>query len=174
MDAFDDRELTCSSRAYAHNVRRFHRVLPSQQVAWVESPRPTSTKYTWLEGVPSSPAAPPLPAFPVFSVEDTFLPSTSRGPWTGYAARVNDESELRNQRYALQSAPQAAYIPSSQSTLFRHRMVNSGAVVQPFPRLFTPYTPDWKPSTHPSPACVFHYDTRQARRSAPSLRPEST
>ena len=62
----------------------------------------------------------------------------AKGPAHGYMNRVNDESDLRNQFYALQrGAPQGVFVPSSTSDLYRVTMPpNSAPVDQPHPHLF--------------------------------------
>jgi hypothetical protein len=80
-----------------------------------------------------------LQSFPDYSVEQ-FAPIQSRGPVDGYLSHVNDESDLRNQFFALQSAPQATYIPSSKSDLYQVRMPDpSHTEQQPYPKLFDTY-----------------------------------
>jgi hypothetical protein len=75
-----------------------------------------------------------------FRVGDTFAPTHSRGPVDGYFSQIDSESRLRNQFFALQRAPQAEYIPSSSSELYRVTMPSpSIREQQPHPSLFDTY-----------------------------------
>jgi len=75
-----------------------------------------------------------------FRVADTFAPTQSRGPVDGFLSQVNTESNLRNQFFAIQSAPQAAYIPNSNSDLYRVSMAPPSRMeTQPHPGLFDTY-----------------------------------
>ena len=46
-------------------------------------------------------------------------------PWSGFATKINVESELRNQIYALQSCSQAVYVPDSKSDLYNPTFHNN-------------------------------------------------
>lgn len=78
-----------------------------------------------------------------FRIGETFAPVQSRGPVDGYFSQVNTESSLRNQFFAIQSAPQATYIPKSNSDLYQVSMAQPSVVeVQPHPGLFDKYRMD--------------------------------
>ena len=73
----------------------------------------------------------------------SFAPTQSRGPVDGFFSEVNTESALRNQFFAIQSAPQATYIPDSKSDLYRVSMATpSKPEAQPYPALFEQYKMD--------------------------------
>jgi len=78
----------------------------------------------------------PLNQQPTYSVGNVFNPGNAKAPWSGYASNVNQESELRNQIYALQDCSAATYVPSSNSSLYKVKWHNSTPVSQPFPDLF--------------------------------------
>ena len=81
----------------------------------------------------------PIQQYPVYSAETSFAPIQSRGPIDGFD--VASESVLRNQYFALQRAPQAAYIPDSASDLYKITMQqSSNPINQPFPGLFDRYS----------------------------------
>jgi hypothetical protein len=70
----------------------------------------------------------------------SFAPTQSRGPVDGFLSQVNTESELRNQYFAIQSAPQAAFIPDSKSDLYNVTLAApSREESQPYPGLFDKY-----------------------------------
>ena len=78
-----------------------------------------------------------------FRVGHNFAPTQSRGPVDGYFSQIDAESKLRNQFFALQRAPQAEYIPSSSSELYRVTMPSpSIREQQPHPGLFDTYKMD--------------------------------
>ena len=49
---------------------------------------------------------------------NTLNPNSLNSPWSGFVSNINNESILRNQVYALQRAPEANYVPSSNSDLY--------------------------------------------------------
>lgn len=71
-----------------------------------------------------------------FDPKNSFAPIQAKGPFEGY--KVKDESQLRNQYFALQrGAEQAVYVPSSNSDLYKVTVPESGdALQQPYPNLF--------------------------------------
>lgn len=78
-----------------------------------------------------------------FRLEEQFAPVQSRGPVDGYFSQVNVESSLRNQFFAIQSSPQAAYIPSSDSDLYKVSMAKPSITEpQPYMGLFDRYQMD--------------------------------
>lgn len=74
--------------------------------------------------------------FEKYDVENIFAPINSKGPIEGF--RVDDESKLHNQYFALQrGADQGVYVPSSNSDLYKVTLPESGnKLEQPFPNLF--------------------------------------
>lgn len=78
-----------------------------------------------------------------FTIESQFAPTQSRGPVDGFFSQVDSESSLRNQFFALQRAPQAEYIPRSDSDLYRVKMAAPSVIeTQPHPALFDKYRMD--------------------------------
>lgn len=75
-----------------------------------------------------------------YSIESTFAPVHSRGPVDGFLTNVDKESDLRNQFFAMQSAPQATYVPKSNSDLYKVSVApSSRPEEQPYPGLFDQY-----------------------------------
>lgn len=115
-------ESTCEIQN-SINERICDRNRPSAPLQPYLDVRPVMTKYSTLPIVdPRARIGTPLVQMPVYSPEKVFNPSDSRGPWSGYASAINTESELRNQIYALQSCPQATYVPSSKSDLYEYQL----------------------------------------------------
>jgi hypothetical protein len=73
-----------------------------------------------------------------YSTKESFASMQSNGPVDGFLSKVNDESRLRNQYYALGSGSQGVFVPSSNSDLFVPHALGVGPLhyIQPFPRLF--------------------------------------
>jgi hypothetical protein len=121
------------------NLRSYSRNIPSQPLQPYLDARPVLTKYSIMPVVdPRATINMPLKQEATFNNQQIFYPGNDSAPWSGYASNVNRESELRNQIYALQSCPQAFYIPSSNSSLYNiswNNKINNGN--QPFPNLFT-------------------------------------
>ena len=119
------------------NERISSRNVPSNPLQPQFSCRPVSTKYEILpifdrRQLPTV----AIQRQPTFNMATTFNPGTAYGPWSGFAANVNDESTLRNQFFAIQKNPEAYYVPSSTSDMYQVH-VNKGAQLnQPFPNLF--------------------------------------
>lgn len=129
-------ESTCEIQD-SINYRISDRNRPSKQLQPYLDVRPVMTKYSILPIVdPRAKIDVPMKQEPVYSPEKVFNPSDSRGPWSGYASAINTESELRNQIYALQSCPQATYVPSSKSDLYEYNFHHRSSDVQPFEDLF--------------------------------------
>lgn len=119
------------------NVRIAERNIPSASLEPQFSIRPVSTKYALLPVVDRrSKSTVPINKMEPYSVENVFNPGTSQGPWNGFATNINEESKLRNQFFALQNCEQAAWVPSSQSDLYKVN-VEGRTEIQPFPHLFT-------------------------------------
>ena len=100
------------------NERIYNRNIPSSQLQPYLDVRPVMTKYSYLPIVdPRKQITTRLQQQPTYNVATVFNPGNS--PWSGFAAGVNVESELRNQVFALQKCSQATYVPSSNSDLYK-------------------------------------------------------
>ena len=103
------------------NTRIYDRNIPSQMLQPYLDVRPVMTKYSYLPIVdPRKPINVPLTVQPTFSPHTVFNPGNTDSPWSGFASKINLESELRNQIYALQKCSQAVYVPSSNSDLYNY------------------------------------------------------
>lgn len=118
------------------NHRIEQRNIPSEPLRPAFSSRPQMTKYNYMQIVNDSVVSQtPFKQYTNFDTKTVFNPGTDTAPWYGYANNVNNESELRNQYFALQSCDQGKYIPDSRSSLYVNHNVNPN----------TPYT---KPQHH--------------------------
>ena len=119
------------------NSRIYDRNIPSQILQPYIDSRAVSTKYSLLPIVdPRKKIDVPLAQHPIFSTTSVFNPGNLQSPWAGYATKVNDESELRNQIFALQKCSQSVYVPSSTSDLYQYHFSHAKQNHQPFPDLF--------------------------------------
>jgi hypothetical protein len=116
-------EDPCVSKIHEQtNTRIYDRNLPSQMLQPYLDVRPVMTKYSYFPIVdPRAQPTVPLNVQPTFNVNKTFNPGNTFSPWSGYAANVNVESELKNQIYALQKCSQSVYVPSSKSDLYEYK-----------------------------------------------------
>jgi hypothetical protein len=104
------------------NNRIYDRNLPSQMLQPYLDVRPVMTKYSYFPIVdPRKQINVPLDQMPTYNVHNVFNPGNKQSPWSGFAANVNTESELRNQIYALQKCSQAVYVPRSTSDLYSYK-----------------------------------------------------
>lgn len=126
-----------SQKFITTNLRSYLRNVPSQPLQPYLNARPVLTKYSILPVVdPREQINVPLVQCATYDINTMFNPGNAIAPWSGYSSNVNNESELRNQIYALQSCPQAYYIPSSNSSLYKWEWSQNTSVQQPFPNLF--------------------------------------
>jgi len=126
-----------SNSIYINNINRTNeldqRILarnaPSDKLDLSVGPRPQATKYVLLP-IFGNKQCTNDPQFLPYDITTTFNPGNTQSPWSGFAAKVNDESVLRNQIYANQRNCQAAYIPSSNSDLYHYNISNSSNTVE--------------------------------------------
>lgn len=154
----------CSQRQETIYLRTYRRNIPSSPLQPYLDARPVQTKYSIMPIVdPRRSVETPLIQQATFDINTVFNPGNDTAPWSGYASNINNESELRNQIFALQSCSQATYIPSSNSTLYGVKWDNQN-VKQPFPDLFKQekFSPN-NPNKHPDKIgyALFNNATRQ-------------
>ena len=157
-----------SKRQETIYLRSYERNIPSQPLQPYLDARPVLTKYSILPIVdPRKSIQTQLIQQSTYSPEQIYNPGNDFGPWSGYASNVNHETELRNQIFALQHCTQAAYIPSSQSSLYNVHWQNTFKQQQPFPGLFqneqfNPVNPN--PNPDKIGFSLFNNATRQQTR----------
>jgi hypothetical protein len=163
MNQFEFIDQTPSQKTNTINQRIFSRNIPSQSLQPYFSSRPVSTKHSTMPIVnPNKQSSVPVRHHSTYNIQQTFNPGSGKAPWSGYASNVHNESELRNQIYALQDHSQAVYVPSSNSDLYKLRW-DEQPVAQPFPDLFQEQHLDQGPtmlSKIPG-FSLFHISTRQ-------------
>ena len=118
------------------NTRIYERVIPSTALRPAYNVRPISSKYAMmpiLESRPTPTVAAPF--YQNFSTESVFNPGNAKAPWRGWAEKVNLESSLRNQFFALQRNDRAEYVPNSSSDLYQVT-IDTREIEQPNPYLF--------------------------------------
>ena len=158
----DSRNSEINSRIYARNI-------PSHMLQAQFSHRPVSTKYDMMSIVDRR-AIPTVPIMkqPTYNTTQTFNPGNDEGPWSGYAAKINDESKMKNLFFARQAGAQGTYIPDSTSDMYQVHVSSTQQVVQPFPDLFaTPELDFFNPNPYGIATNVFDNCTRQQLKSIP-------
>ena len=106
------------------NTRIYDRNIPSQVLQPYLNVRPVMTKYSFLPIVdPRKEIKTRLTQMPTYNTSQIFNPGNNTAPWSGFAANVNLESELRSQVFALQKCSQAVYVPNSNSDLYKSHNV---------------------------------------------------
>lgn len=127
-----EKHITTCYRSYCRNI-------PSQPLQPYLNARPVPTKYNFMPIIDNRKENEvPLIQQATYVQTDIFNPGNSKGPWSGYASNINNESELRNQIYALQRSSESVYIPSSKSNLYNVNWNNNNSnnSNQPHPGLF--------------------------------------
>jgi hypothetical protein len=118
------------------NTRISERNIPSAALRPAFDVRPLSSKYATMPILETRPTPTvPLQSYQQFSTEAVFNPGNGKAPWRGWAERVNVESSLRNQFFALQRNDRAYYVPNSDSDLY-NVSIAARHVEQPNPYLF--------------------------------------
>jgi hypothetical protein len=112
----------CNSQIHEEtNKRIYDRNIPSQLLQPYVDVRPVMTKYSYFPIVdPRKEVNVKMEQLPVYNVHKVFNPGNTQSPWSGFASNINQESELRNQIYALQKCSQAVYVPNSKSDLYTY------------------------------------------------------
>jgi hypothetical protein len=112
----------CNSKIHEEtNKRIYDRNIPSQILQPYLDVRPVLTKYSYFPIVdPRRELSVPMEQLPTYNVHKVFNPGNTVSPWSGFAANINTESDLRNQIYAIQKCSQAVYVPSSKSDLYTY------------------------------------------------------
>lgn len=132
------------------NERISSRNIPSTPLQPAYNVRPLSSKYATLPILETRPVPTvQIPPYQHFSTETVFNPGNAKAPWRGWAERVNLESSLRNQFFALQRNDRAVYVPNSNSDLYQV-LVDAREVNQPNPYLFDNGATDFSPM-NPNP-----------------------
>jgi hypothetical protein len=145
------------------NSRISERNIPSAALRPAFDVRPISSKYATLPILETRPVPNvQLQPYQRFSTEEVFNPGNAKAPWRGWAERVNVESSLRNQYFALQRNDRAVYVPNSDSDLYNVTVITRD-VDQPNPYLFdngaTNFAP-MNPNPHNLGKLAFDNSTR--------------
>lgn len=132
------------------NSRISERNIPSAMLRPAFEVRPLSSKYATLPILETRPVSRvPLQSYEQFTTESVFNPGNAKAPWRGWAERVNVETHLRNQYFALQRNDRAVYVPNSNSDLYNVTVI-ARDVEQPNPYLFENGASDFSPM-NPNP-----------------------
>jgi len=103
------------------NKRIYERNIPSHTLQPYIDVRPVMTKYSYFPIVdPRKKINVSLVQQPTYNVKAVFNPGNTQSPWSGFSSKINVETELRNQIYALQKCSQSVYVPNSKSDLYEY------------------------------------------------------
>ena len=149
------------------NAEIYMRNIPSSTLQPYINVRPVSTKYSILPIVdPRARINVPLQVQQIYNTQTIFNPGNTTSPWSGYASKVNVESELKNQVFALQKCEQREYVPSSNSDLYVNN-VPATPNIQNHPLLFVKNKFD---QCNPTPSYatmkLFNNSTREEMRNS--------
>lgn len=112
------------------------------------APRPVATKYALFPIIErKKPVLEQKLDYVDYSMEANFNPGNAKAPVSGIIKKIDVETVLRNQTFALQKDDRSVYVPSSESDLFKVSIV-SNPVEQPHPLLFTHHKIESR--THPN------------------------
>lgn len=129
------------------NGRIYSRNVPDTHLENWFSPAAQSTRFIKMPVVcgrgraSASAAAPqvvPVVHAPYNTTRD-FAAVTRTAPFRGFTTKIDTESSLRNQFYAIQTSDQSVYIPSSTSDLYRVNTAVGRIEEQTHPGLFERY-----------------------------------
>ena len=119
-----DRQKTTYMRTWIRNI-------PSNNLQPYLDVRPVQTKYSTdvfiTNATNATNVSVPIVQQPTYSTKHVFNPGNDLAPWSGFASNIDVETDLRNQKYALQCSPQAVYVPSSNSSLYNYKWTNKTA-----------------------------------------------
>lgn len=171
MNKYED-QPTISSRQSVENQRIYSRNISSRPLQPYLDARAVSTKYARLPVVDMRPPVrTELTQQATYDPHQVFNPGNAMAPWSGFAAKIDDESRLKCQNYATHDCPQSEFIPSSTSSLYSVKWSNSVQTPQPFQELFDAPTSQLKSSTTTFDTknvgyAVFNNATRQQLKDA--------
>ena len=119
------------------NTRISDRLYPDAPLAPNFNTRPVPTKYAFFPALNTRmPANIPIDSNYDYALESNFTPPVGyKAPPTGFMNKVDTESTLRNQFFALQKSEQSVYIPSTDSDLYKVTVVST-PTEQTHPLLF--------------------------------------
>jgi hypothetical protein len=100
------------------NQKIYKRNIPGQNMKPNFSFRPQSTKYTHFQLIDKDVKS----KVPLMTYDKVKYNPSQRGPTNEYFQKIDLESELRNQVYALQKDSQHYYIPNINSDLYQNHM----------------------------------------------------
>ena len=114
-----ERTQQLSDRIYERNV-------PTQQLQMQFDPRQVPTKYVRFPVLDCQmPNKTPIQNRGLYNNQKTFNPGYT-GPYSGYATKVDNESQLYNIFEAYQKwTPQSKYIPGTQSNMYVNHVTTS-------------------------------------------------
>jgi len=108
-----------SDRTNQINKEIYSRNIPTMELQPNYGFSSTSTRFQIMPVIINKPVN-QNKQYTAYSSSSNFYGGNSKGPWSGFSNNIDNESELRNQNYALQKDSLGAYIPSSHSNLYEY------------------------------------------------------
>ena len=105
-------------RVEENNNRLFSRKQSDLLLEPVFDPRPTGTRGGMMPVISTKKEAEVQFRNYANYTTSSFAPATKTAPFRRFAENINEESELRNQIFALQRSEKGAYVPQSFSDLY--------------------------------------------------------
>ena len=137
MNSIVDGVYYCNfSKAAQMNSGIYDRNLPSAPLQMSYDPRPTPTRYVKMPIVDCRiPPTVPCKTEILYNPYKTFTPGMP-APFSGFAGNIDQESRIQNRFFPLQKSAQAKFIPSSNSDMYKVKVVTSKPVKMNYPLLF--------------------------------------
>lgn len=150
------------------NQKIYQRNIPSAELQPYISVRPVMTKYSYLPVIdPRKKSSVGMINQPTYNV-NVFNPGNTQSPWSGFAANINTESELKNQIYALQKCSQSVYVPNSNSDLYKVKISSTNQLSHPLlfaENQFEKFNPN--PDENIVGSSIFYNSTRSQIKELP-------
>jgi len=149
--------------------RLYERNTTTAPIKMQYSIRPVPTKYVTMPIVDCRrPSNVPCQHKPIYNTQTMFTPSNTL-PFSGYQAKIDTETKLRDTIFPLQACPQAKFIPSTNSDLYNNQYLAAGRrEVMTNPLLFKePQFAAFNPNLCGTGYKLFNNFTRQQVRALP-------
>tara|TARA_B110000114_G_C15007150_1_gene363223 strand:+ start:55 stop:498 length:444 start_codon:yes stop_codon:yes gene_type:complete len=126
----------------------YNRNIPGQNMKPNFSFRPQSTKYSHFQVIDKDVKS----SVPLMTYDKVSYNPGDRGPTNEYFQKIDLESELKNQIYALQKDSQHYYVPNVNSDLYVNTMN--------YEKKYTQYIPQQQRKMNQPQSTTFNHSTR--------------
>lgn len=126
----DPRDQQINRKSYAHQVL-------SQPIEYKFDPRPEETRHVKFPALVNRSNFNQIKP----NTQMAYVPNAQQGTFVGFSSRIDDETILRNQTFALQKSDHAVYVPSSNSDLYVDSIQNTNGHPLQHKLLWDNYSP---------------------------------